>query len=43
MLRQSPITLTTQLFWCQNDTLVLLALDDLERVEEMLLAVLNGC
>lgn len=34
--------LTVHLFWSQNDSFILLALDDFERVEEMLLAVLDG-
>lgn len=33
--------LTVHLFWSQNNPLILLALDDFERVEEMLLAVLD--
>lgn len=33
--------LTIHLFWSQNDSLILFALDDFERVEEMLLAVLD--
>lgn len=34
--------LMVHLFWSQNDPLILLALDDFERVEEMLLAVFDG-
>lgn len=34
--------LTIHSFWSQNDPLILLALDDFERVEEMLLAILDG-
>lgn len=35
------LLLTIRSFWSQDDALILLALDDLKRVKEMLLAVLD--
>lgn len=38
-----PNLSTSHLFRSQNDPLILLALDDLERVKEVFLTVLDGC